>query len=97
MKDGEIETAPKKTVKQSIDFTNKDVLEIGCGSGKFTLEYLLQANSILAIDPDSEGIETLQESWPSNQPPTVDFRVADILTLDLPPDAYDVVIFSRSF
>jgi len=84
------------SIKQQIDFTNKDVFEIGCGSGKFTLEYLLWANSILAIDPDPEGIETLIESWPPNQPPAVDFRVADILSMELPPDAYDVVIFSRS-
>ena len=85
-----------QSIKQQIDFTNKDVFEIGCGPGTFTLEYLQQANSILAIEPDPSGIETLKESWPSDSPTSVDFRVDNILTMDFPADAYDVVIFSRS-
>jgi len=96
MKKYQTDTAPKKSVKQSVDFVGKDVLEIGCSSGKFTLDYLLQAKSILGIDPDPEGIETLIKSWPQNSQPSVDFRVADILELSLPPDAFDVVVFSRS-
>ena len=96
MKKYQTDTAPKKSVKQSVDFVGKDVLEIGCSSGKFTLDYLLQAKSILGIDPDPEGIETLIKSWPQNSQPSVDFRVADILELSLPLDAFDVVVFSRS-
>ena len=97
MQESPRDNAPKKSVKQSIDFAGKDVLEIGCSSGKFTLDYLLQAKSILGIDPDPEGIEKLKDSWPQNQPPTVEFRVDDILNLSLPPNAYDAVVFSRSF
>ena len=46
-----------------ISFAGKDVLEIGCGAGGFTLEHLKQANSILGIDPDAESIETLKAEW----------------------------------
>jgi SAM-dependent methyltransferase len=58
-----------------INFAGKDILEIGCGAGAFTLEHLKQANSILGIDPDNEAIETLKAEWSKQSlDARVDFR-----------------------
>jgi len=33
-----------------IDFDGKDIFEVGCGYGKFTLEHFQHANSVFGID-----------------------------------------------
>ena len=81
-----------------IDFDDKDVLEVGCGTGGFTLRHLTGANSILGIDPDSEAIDylkTRRAEFPTNS--RIDFLVGDIVDFPLPKESFDVAIFSHSF
>jgi 2-polyprenyl-3-methyl-5-hydroxy-6-metoxy-1,4-benzoquinol methylase len=81
-----------------INFAGKDVLEIGCGAGAFTLEHLKQANSILGIDPDEEAIETLKTEWSNLQLDTrVDFQTGNVIDFLLPEETFDVVVFAKSF
>lgn len=81
-----------------INFAGKDVIEIGCGTGGFTLEYLKQANSILGIDLDSEAIDYLKAEWSKQlQNDRGDFRLGDIVDFLLPKEAFDIAIFSDSF
>ena len=85
-------------VISQINFAGKDVLEIGCGTGGFTLEYLTQANFILGIDPDGEAIDYLKAHWPKPlQDSLVDFRPGDIVDFPLPKGAFDIAVFSHSF
>jgi SAM-dependent methyltransferase len=85
------------SVKDRIDFAGKDVLEIGCGSGGFTLEYLTECHSVLGIDLNPEAIERLRTEWPRLGSSPVDFRVADIVSFPLPENAFDIAVFSHSF
>lgn len=88
----------KSPVIGRINFAGRDVLEIGCGSGRFTLDYLTQAHSILGIDPDPEAIDRLREQWPrplGGSP--VDFCVGDVRDFSLPEEAFDIAVFSHSF
>jgi ubiquinone/menaquinone biosynthesis C-methylase UbiE len=81
-----------------INFAGRDVLEIGCGTGGFTLTHLTQANSILGIDPDARAIDRLKAQWPiPSQDSSVDFRVGDIRDFPLPERAFDIAVFSHSF
>jgi ubiquinone/menaquinone biosynthesis C-methylase UbiE len=83
---------------REIDFTDKDVLEIGCGEGGFTFEYLSTAGSILGVDTDPESIETITREAPKHLDTSrAEFRVADIKEVALPKEAFDVVVFSNSF
>ena len=85
-------------VLSQIRFAGKDVLEIGCSAGGFTLEHLKQAHSILGIDPDAESIETLKAEWSKLQLSTqVDFRQGDAIDFPLPAEAFDVAVFAKSF
>ncbi|MFB0546210.1 MAG: class I SAM-dependent methyltransferase [Anaerolineae bacterium] len=81
-----------------IDFAGKDVLEIGCGDGGFTLDYLTRASYILGLDPDAEAIERLRAQWPGpSQDSSVDFRVGGVPDFPLPERAFDIAVFSHSF
>lgn len=88
----------EEPVISRINFDGKDVLEIGCGTGRFTLGYLTRANSILGIDPDSKAIDCLKAQWPGSlKNGLIDFRPGNIVEFSLPKEAFDVVVFSHSF
>jgi ubiquinone/menaquinone biosynthesis C-methylase UbiE len=83
---------------RQIDITGKDVLEVGCGEGGFTFEHLTTAGSLLGIDTKASSIEAIQRDAPKHLDVSrAEFRVADIITVDLPEAAFDVVVFSNSF
>ena len=80
------------------NFDGKDVLEIGCGYGGFTFEYLTGANFLLGIDPDSEAIDYLKAQWADPLPDrSADFQVGNIVDFLLPRESFDIAIFSHSF
>jgi 2-polyprenyl-3-methyl-5-hydroxy-6-metoxy-1,4-benzoquinol methylase len=80
------------------EFVGKDVIEIGCGAGAFTLEYLTQANSILGIDKDGEAIDSLKAEWFKQfQDDRGDFRLGDVVDFPLPKETFDIAVFSDSF
>jgi ubiquinone/menaquinone biosynthesis C-methylase UbiE len=87
-----------KDLIQQIDIKGKDVLEVGCGEGGFTFEHLTTAGSILGIDPKASSIEAIQrEASKHLDASRAVFRVADIKTVALPDEAFDVVVFANSF
>jgi ubiquinone/menaquinone biosynthesis C-methylase UbiE len=87
------------SLADQIRFEGQDVLEVGSGSGGFTLKYLTSANSILAIDPDSEAMAELQAQW---RPQTeniakINFLCESITDVSLPGNSFDIGVFSNSF
>ena len=81
---------------QLVDFSGKTVLEIGCGDGRLTSRYADQAASVLAIDPNEEKIGRAIESAPEAFGTKVRFLVADITTVELPDQIFDVAILAHS-
>jgi ubiquinone/menaquinone biosynthesis C-methylase UbiE len=80
-----------------IIFAGKDVLEVGCGSGRFTLKHLTGADSILGIDPNEEAINCLRAKWAELAASNCsDFRPGDITAFALPKDAFDIAVCSDS-
>lgn len=88
----------KDPIISRVNFDDKDILEVGCGTGAFTLQHLTGASSILGIDRDSEAIDylkTQRTEFPTNS--RVDFLAGDIVDFPLPKEAFDIAIFSHSF
>lgn len=55
----------KALLQYADDFTDKDILEVGCGNGRLTWRYARMAETVTGIDPDqdqiSEAIKNLPE------------------------------------
>lgn len=79
-----------------VDFTNKEVLEVGCGDGRLTWQYADQARRVLALDPSAPAIARARANLPDSLRTTVTFAVADITTAELPSAAFDVALFAWS-
>ena len=90
------EHAETRVIHELIDFTNADVLEVGCGDGRLTERFAGPTRSVLALDPDASAIEQARASLPEALLPRVTFQAADIVNVELPRAAFDVVVLSWS-
>jgi ubiquinone/menaquinone biosynthesis C-methylase UbiE len=90
------EEAETRVIHDLIDFSGKDVLDVGCGDGRMTWRFADQAHSILGLDPAAASIEQARLDTPAHLRSNVAFEVADITTAQLPAEAFDVVALSWS-
>ena len=90
------EGAETRMLHRIVDFTDKDVLEIGCGDGRLTFRYADLASSVLGIDTEESKISLARERTPALLRSTVSFQTTDIATFDAPASAFDLVILSWS-
>jgi len=80
------------------EFSDKDVLEIGCGEGYLTFAYASQTAKVDAIDTDPDSIEQAILSTPSELVDKIRFiatGIADFASA-LPGSRYDIAIFAWS-
>jgi 2-polyprenyl-3-methyl-5-hydroxy-6-metoxy-1,4-benzoquinol methylase len=87
-----------QVIQQFYDFTNKGVLEIGCGRGRMTFPLAGPSLHITAIDPLEEDIQTAIENTPPDLREKIDFIVSGIEHFDPPPGGakFDIAIFTWS-
>ena len=85
-----------QVIHHLVDFRARDVLEIGCGDGRLTRRFADQAASVLAIDPKEAEIAAAEARTPGGLKSRVSFRVADILSVELPENAFDAAVISWS-
>jgi ubiquinone/menaquinone biosynthesis C-methylase UbiE len=85
-----------RAIHELVDFSDANVLEVGCGDGRLTWRYAEQANSVLALDPNEEKIRRANASTPMSLRSTTTFVAADVIRFELAADAYDVAILSHS-
>ena len=90
------EGVEKKVLRDLVDFSNKNVFEVGCGEGRMTWLYADIAASVLGFDPDDDIISEAREQTPEHLGNRVEFRVADMMGVVLDEDAYDIGILAWS-
>jgi 2-polyprenyl-3-methyl-5-hydroxy-6-metoxy-1,4-benzoquinol methylase len=90
------EEAETHIIHTLIDFTDRDVLDVGCGDGRLTWRFAQASRTVLGIDPAVDAIETAKASTPGGLRGKVSFQVADVTTAQLPHAAFDVVMLSWS-
>ena len=85
-----------RVVHRLVNFTGKDVLEVGCGDGRLTWRYADQAASVLAIAPRESKIALAREHTPEHLRSSVTFQTSEIAAFNAPDASFDVAIFSWS-
>jgi ubiquinone/menaquinone biosynthesis C-methylase UbiE len=90
------EQTETRVIHNLIDFTGKDVLEVGCGNGRLTWRFAERARSVLGLDPLAAPIETARATTPDGLRAKVTFREADVTTADLPTAGFDIAVLSWS-
>ena len=71
-----------------------DALELGCGSGWLTLALAQRGARATGIDISEQALEVgrrYYETIREQVPGSVTYHAADLNTLELPPDAYDII------
>jgi ubiquinone/menaquinone biosynthesis C-methylase UbiE len=85
-----------KFLRKLVDFTNKHVLEVGCGEGRLTWRYARSASRVNGIDPDLNAVRVAQYDQPSDLRKTTIFACASALHLPFPPEAFDLALLAWS-
>ncbi len=62
-----------------------EVLDLGCGTGRDSLEILRRGHRLLAVDREPEALERLRSRVPSGHLPALRTEVADLEHWEMPP------------
>ena len=80
-------------LKTTCDLAGKEILEIGCGEGKFTRQYAGMPSRIIGIDPE---IADLREALVNKGTTNSAFIQSIGEKLPFPSQVFDIVIFASS-
>ncbi len=69
----------------------QSLLDIGCGPGSITLDLAQLVGTVVGIDSAPEAIDRAREDAAARGVSSVDFRVADVYSLDFADESFDVV------
>jgi ubiquinone/menaquinone biosynthesis C-methylase UbiE len=83
-------------VLRAADFSDKRVLEVGCGEGRLTWGIAPVASSVLAFDPVAEDVARARADCPGELREKVRLEVASAAEIEIPPLTVDLVFFSWS-
>lgn len=81
------------TILSRCDIRGKELLEIGCGKGRITRDLARHARRVVAADPDGAALEQARATITADN---VQFMHAPAGVPDLPPDSFDLVIYTLS-
>ena len=84
------------TIRELVDLTRLDVVEIGCGDGRMTFGCAERAASVFAFDSDEELVRKARGSTPRALRDRIRFEVADAAEIELPTAEFDLALFSWS-
>lgn len=90
------EKAETRTLHRLADFTNKRVLEVGCGEGRLTWRYARSARRVDGIDPDLDALRVAQYDLPFDLRSTTTFTCASALQLPFPHETFDIALLAWS-
>jgi len=87
-----------KHLRKFVDFTasRKRVLEIGCGEGRLTWQYVRDAGSVVAVDLDRDSLRIARVDRPSALENQIDFAGANSEYLPFSKEKFDIAILAWS-
>lgn len=85
-----------KYLHQFVDFTNKRVLEVGCGEGRMTWQYAGKTRTTIGIDTDVDALRVAKLDRASDLEHTVHFSCAASEYLPFSKETFDIAILAWS-
>jgi protein-L-isoaspartate O-methyltransferase len=82
-------------IERHARLAGRDVLEVGCGTGRLTLEYASRARRVVAIEPNASVVRTARARARRRGLANVRFTAHPAQT-GIRGGPYDVVLFSWS-
>ena len=79
----------KSLVKKYKLENDSKILDIGCGTGKYTNLLTKEGMDVIGVDISSSAIEIAKKSYPKSK-----FKVGDATNLDFPKNNFDVILCS---
>jgi len=86
----------KKILHKFVDFSNKRVLEIGCGEGRLTWKYAGAPNLTVGFDPDQDTLRIARADSPYNLREHVHFAQASASHIPFSKETFDIAILAWS-
>ncbi len=90
------EGAHLAAILRAADFSDKRVLEVGCGDGRLTWGIAANASSVFAFDPKADAIRSARSACTEDLRLRVRFEVASAAEIEVEPQSVDLVFFSWS-
>ena len=85
-----------KYLHKFADFTNKRVLEVGCGEGRMTWQYAKGTQMTIGIDLDTDSLRIAKVDQPSELENKVHFSCAASEYLPFSKETFDIAILAWS-
>lgn len=85
-----------RAIHELVDFSGKNVLEIGCGDGRLIWRYADHAATVFGIDSVESDIDTARSNTPEHLRTRVSFQALDAVSAEFAPGSFDVVVLGRS-
>jgi ubiquinone/menaquinone biosynthesis C-methylase UbiE len=85
-----------KYLHDFVDFTNKRVLEVGCGEGRMTWQYAKETHTTIGIDLDTDALRIAKIDKPSDLEPRVLFSCAASEYLPFAKERFDIAVLAWS-
>jgi ubiquinone/menaquinone biosynthesis C-methylase UbiE len=84
-----------RALKEVGTWSDKKVLEVGCGDGRLTLRLaILRPKLIHAIDPNPDLIRLARKNLSSKLSKQIRYQVGSAGKLKYPSNSFDMVVFS---
>ena len=83
-------------LRKFVDFTDKRVLEIGCGEGRLTWQYAKDTRSVVAVDLDHDSLRVAKVDRPSSLENQIDLACSDSEYLPFTKEKFDIAILAWS-
>ena len=84
-----------KYLHKFADFTDKRVLEVGCGEGRMTWQYAKETQSTIGIDPDPDALRIARVDRPSDLDQVL-FACAASEYLPFSKETFDIAVLAWS-
>lgn len=90
------ERSESKYLHEFADFTNKRVLEVGCGEGRMTWQYAKSTHTTIGIDLDTDALRIAKIDRPSGLEHIVLFSCAASEYLPFSKETFDIAVLAWS-